>query len=251
MKPISIFFSKSSNSMKGNWGIAALATLCMFVLFFVIILGIVLLFGSPKLLMASGSTFSFIWGIIASLALIFAITPLIWSYYAMLLTMVRGGDVSVGQLFNGYNDIGRIGWGYILIALCQGVANLPIHTLVLYVDSFGVRMILTLLSYVIMIGINIYFSQFAYILYDDGDISAYDALGRSVELMKGHKLQYLCLTLILAFIIIIAALPLGIGLLFALPYIATVNAHFYESLTPEDETDEEQPREDYEEIENA
>ena len=38
--------------------------------------------------------------------------------------------------------------------------------------------------------------------------------------------------------------------LFALPYVATVNAHFYESLIEKEDVSEEQPEGDYEEITN-
>ena len=87
-------------------------------------------------------------------------------------------------------------------------------------------------------------------IFDDEDISAYDALKQSAHLMKGHKLQLFLLGLLLSIIMAaISIVTLGIGLLFLLPYFYSVHANFYDSLT-EDETTSEatESKDDYLEL---
>lgn len=249
---------------------AALATFCMLVLAVVLCVIVVLFFGNPVAMMVTGNTFKLIMGIVGYVAILCALSPLWWSFITMFLPLLRDGEISIGNLTNGYRDIGRIVWGYILGALCQAVVSLPFYAIGLYFNSSIGHIIINLISYAIMVVVSIYFLQFAYILFDDEDISAYNALGRSAELMKGHKLQYfiimliliVCITVACIIIPIIASLisaqykvaaiciSLVLIFLFALPYVATVNAHFYESLIEKEDVSEEQPEGDYEEITN-
>lgn len=232
--------------MKGNWGMAVLATLCMFVLFLVLCFGIVIFFGQPFRMISSGNTFKLLFGIVGYIVALLALFPLIWSYNTMFLSNIRGGKISLGQLFNGYNDARRITWGYFLIALCQIIVTSIISIAILYLG--GELIISQIVCYSITAFITILFSQFAYIVFDDEDISAFDALCKSMNLMNGHKLQYFILMLILVLcVILFGVITLGVGILFCLPYVATVNAHFYESLEENDEATEETDS-DYKEI---
>jgi len=91
---------------------------------------------------------------------------------------------------------------------------------------------------------------FIFPIFDDEDISAFDALKQSAHLMKGHKLQLFLLGLLLGIIMAaISIVTLGIGLLFLLPYFYSVHANFYDSLT-EDETTSEatESKDDYLEL---
>lgn len=253
MKPIGLFFSKSRDSLKGNWGKAALTTLCFILVIIVICFGIFVFFGNPSLMIASGivtgKTSKIIFGIISYLITFFAIYPLGWSYATMFLSKIRGEEISIGDIFNGYSDALRITWGYILVFLCQIVlAGLLAYAVSLSISSTSVTFVSSILGYAVMLFVSILFSQYTYIIFDDGDISAFDALCKSVKLMDGHKFQYFVLLLILVVgITLLSIITLGIGLFFLIPYIATVNAHFYESLEDsEDNTEEEEG--DYEEI---
>ena len=86
-----------------------------------------------------------------------------------------------------------------------------------------------LLSYVLTIYIGLSFSQYLYVLFDDEEISIIDAMKRSIQLMKGHKLQLFFMVLILVILVVfLSIVTLGIGIFFLLPYMFTAYAHFYE-----------------------
>lgn len=280
MKPIGIFFSKSFDSLKGNWGKAAISVIIVVALMCVFALVAGLFMAIPTFLQASHIV-TIIFAIIASMFYILAVVPLYWSFKMIYLSLIRDGKLNLGLLSYGYNNVYHVTWGYVLIFLCQILVSFALLVLpAMTIAGNGLSVTLTeqtALAQTIRLvdwGVNIYliilFSQYAYIIYDDDDIRAYGALQRSVELMRGHKLQYfiilliliVCITVACIIIPIIASLisaqykvtafwiSLVLIFLFALPYVATVNAHFYESLIDKDEAGEEQQEGDYEEIAN-
>jgi uncharacterized membrane protein len=74
------------------------------------------------------------------------------------------------------------------------------------------------------------YSMTYFIIAEDNSISAMDAIRKSKQMMVGHKWRYFCLCLRLTGWIILGAIPLGIGLLWAIPYLMTCQAHFYADL---------------------
>ncbi|MFL0194301.1 DUF975 family protein [Clostridium sp. WILCCON 0269] len=69
-----------------------------------------------------------------------------------------------------------------------------------------------------------------YILYDNPDIGASEALNKSKEMMKGYKWKLFCLHFSFIGWVILSVLTLGIGFLWLTPYINTSNANFYQNL---------------------
>lgn len=133
----------------------------------------------------------------------------------MFLSHIRGGKLSFVQLFNGYNDAWRIVWGYILQFFCFMAFVLLLGVIALIVrklfdnDPMAVVLMAIPIYLVYVAGvIYIYLSLclFDYIIFDDEDISAFDALKRSVQLMKGHKLQLFFTILLIDLAAIIAIL---------------------------------------------
>ncbi len=74
------------------------------------------------------------------------------------------------------------------------------------------------------------YSQAFFILADDTSLRPLEALNKSKMMMMGYKWQYF--RFLCRFIpwFVLAILPLGIGLLWFVPYFLTSNAHFYEKL---------------------
>ena len=68
----------------------------------------------------------------------------------------------------------------------------------------------------------------SYILKDDQEISAMDALKKSWELTKGHKMKLFWLGFSFIGWIILSLMTLGIGFFFLVPYMDTTFAHYYE-----------------------
>ena len=75
----------------------------------------------------------------------------------------------------------------------------------------------------------------SFILKDNEQISAMDALKQSWEMMDGHKAQLFWLSLSFIGWMILSIFTFGIGFLFLVPYIYTTFAHFYEDLKAEEE----------------
>ena len=71
------------------------------------------------------------------------------------------------------------------------------------------------------------FSQCYYILADDNSKSMIQCLKESAAMMKGYKFEYFILSLSFLGWIILSMIPLGIGLLWVIPYMNVTIASFY------------------------
>ena len=73
-----------------------------------------------------------------------------------------------------------------------------------------------------------------YILRDNPDLPANDAITESRRMMNGNKLRLFCLHLSFIGWLILSAFTFGILLLWVIPYMQTAQAAFYESLKATD-----------------
>ncbi len=73
-------------------------------------------------------------------------------------------------------------------------------------------------------------SQTFFIMADDREISAIDAMKKSWEMMKGYKMKFLLLNLIHALMIIVGFILLIVGVFYMLPIIFNSLAVFYDEL---------------------
>ncbi|NBD25595.1 DUF975 family protein [Paenibacillus glycinis] len=74
------------------------------------------------------------------------------------------------------------------------------------------------------------YSMAYFILKDNPEISALEAIRRSKEMMKGHKGRLFVLFLSFIGWMLLCFVTFGIGILWLNPYIYTTMAHFYEDL---------------------
>lgn len=238
MKPVTVFLSQGSVTLKGNWGKSALLTLLFLIMFIALVFITSILFGRPLGANTPVTTKGIILGCISTLVFLVVCMPLGWSYTTMFLSIKRGGNVSPSQLLSGYGDVSRIVIGYFIITLCTVLCLLlPARAGWYLFGAVGV-VLLYFVGIIAGLYIRILFSQFDYVIFDDEDLSAFDALQESARLMKGHKLQFFLLQLLLGIIVAAGSIiTLGIGMFFLLPYMQSVNANFYESLTSEETED--------------
>jgi uncharacterized membrane protein len=75
------------------------------------------------------------------------------------------------------------------------------------------------------------YSQTFYVLADNPDMSATEAIDKSRELMRGHKLRLFWLNLSFIGWYLLGALALGVGTVFVIPYHQMTLANFYLELT--------------------
>ena len=72
-----------------------------------------------------------------------------------------------------------------------------------------------------------------YILIDNPELSANQAINLSKQMMKGHKLDLFILQLSFVGWVFLSIFTLGIGLLWVIPYMLTAQAAFYQDLKKE------------------
>ena len=112
-----------------------------------------------------------------------------------------------------------------------------------FIDRFGTALLMQLLrSVIVFVGTLLFFipgiiaglglSQAGYILSEDPGCSATDALRRSWEMMRGHKMDLFILELTFIGWVILAGMTFGIGSLFLTPYTSAAHASFYRNLSP-------------------
>jgi len=106
-----------------------------------------------------------------------------------------------------------------------------------FVDAFILYLLMAIFTFLwslllIIPGIiaGIRYSQAYYILRDNPDIGALEAINRSKAMMDGNKWRYFVLGLTFIGWIILGSIPLGIGMLWVYPYLYTALAHFHEDL---------------------
>ena len=197
MESISSYKDRAIASLKDKWMDAAIVALVYFVISEGIDFAV-----SSFLATETGFVFQLIW--------LLACAPLTWAFGVMFLDFIRGGELKVGKLFDGYKDSLRLSLAFFLYFL----------------------VVLVGVIFFIVPGIifAMMFAQVPYILRDDENIGVIDALKKSANMMKGHKMQLFLLYLSFIGWAILAILTLGIGYLFLFPYMYTTVAHYYEDL---------------------
>ena len=129
---------------------------------------------------------------------------------------------------------------YLLIAGCVGQAGSIMFD---GITGYGVSGFWWLLCMPLEWGFTVYFlnlirniilslmfSQTEYIMKDDPQISAADAMKKSAEMMQGHKMELFWLLLSFIGWAILCVLTFGFGFIFLLPYMSSALSHFYEDL---------------------
>ena len=189
-------------NLEGKWGTAAILSL----IYFALSEGISFVVTTP---MGNGTAISYstqgIWELLC--------LPLGWGFTVYFLNLIRNEDIKYERLFDGYKDFVRVFLAMFLVLL--------------------VVVIGTILFIVPGIILALMFSQTEYILKDDKEISAVDALMKSMKMMEGHKMELFWLMLSFIGWFLLSCLTLCIGFLFLAPYFNTTMAHYYEDLKAE------------------
>jgi len=136
--------------------------------------------------------------------------PLVFGVYAYYLHLVRDQRPEIGVMFSGFSLFGK--------------------TFLLYLLMVIFTFLWSLLLIIPGIIAAFRYSMAYFILHDNPDIGAMEAIRRSGEMMKGYKGKLFLLYLSFIGWAILAAIPFGIGFLWLLPYIHTTLAAFYENL---------------------
>ncbi len=168
---------------------------------------------------------------------------------ALVILLVRGllsGVVRLGVCRYNLNLIDRkeariddvlsglpMFWKALLMKLIPTVLLIPV--LILWVVSLlaenGILLFASLvLLIVVSVVVSYGFAMAPYVLLEDPICTAWEALKRSYQMMKGHKLELFCLQMSFLGWAILCILTLGLGSFFLNPYTNAANASFYRGL---------------------
>ena len=152
-----------------------------------------------------GDTISGVWSLLC--------LPLEWGFGVYFLNLIRHEDIAYNRLFDGYQDFVRIFLTLLLMAIF-----IIIGTCLLIVPGIIIALMV---------------SQTYYIMKDDTQIAYLDAMKKSADMMKGHKMEFFWLALSFIGWAILACLTFGLGFLLFMPYWNATTAHYYEDLKAE------------------
>lgn len=178
------------NALKGKWGTMALCTL----IFELII----------------GACAGLSWTGIGGIALLLIEGPLSLGFVMLAINVIRGCDVKIETLFDGFKNFGKA----FLLALINAIF-IFLWSLLLIIPG-----IIKALSY----------SMSVYILADNPSIEPNEARKQSMAMMNGHKWRLFCLELSFIGWWILCGLTLGILTFWVTPYQQTAVAAFYQDL---------------------
>ena len=110
-----------------------------------------------------------------------------------------------------------------------------------YTEAWGKSILLSFLTWIFTILWSLLFvipgiiKAYSYrmaflILADNPELSANEALKKSKEMMKGHKLDLFVLDLSFIWWFLLVAITFGVASIYVAPYIGATQANFYESL---------------------
>ena len=214
MKTNSEIRQESLSLMKGNWGISVAVTL-VFLLIVYAVSAVAGTIGSFCCGPTCGDTNGASIGIqlFSMAASILFVYPMTFSLVMMFLHFVRGKQkLSVGGLFGAFSApyYGKSVGLYLLIGI------------------FTFLWALLLIVPGIIKGLS--YSLAPYILADNPNLTANEAINESMQMMKGHKMDLFLIGLGYFGFAMLSVLALGIPLLWLYPYYQTVLAKFYEEV---------------------
>ena len=192
--------------MAGNWKSAVIITLVNF-----------LIITAFELLNIGDSIVT---KILYFVGLIAVLLPLNYGYLMTFLRFSRGENLAVENLFAMFK--GDYYKKSVVLGLLVGIYTL-LWTLLLIVPG-----LIKSLSYALA----------PYIMIDNPELSAEEAICKSMKMMEGHKMDLFLIQLGYAGLGLLSMLLLGIPLLWLMPYYQVVYAKFYEEIKNENRTPE-------------
>ena len=214
MKTNSEIRQESLALLKGNWGSAVVVALVFLLLVYACSLVATLLGMSTG--ESVGDSDGVTIQLFSMLASILVVFPLTFSLIKLFLGFVRGEQkIQVEDIFAGFKKpyYGKSIGVYILVAIFTFL-----WALLLIVPG-----IIKSLSY----------SLAPYILADNPELTANEAINQSMKMMNGHKMQLFLILLGYLGFALLSILALGIPLLWLYPYYQVVLAKFYEEVKSE------------------
>lgn len=205
-------------ALSGNWAPAVVASVVMMLIVVATASPSVLynmsLFDASVAAMLKGVSLPILWGA-GTLLGIFVISPVgVGTMYTFNRLLVSGDNDLTGNLLKGsLQGYGRNVWGMFLLSL-----YVTLWSLLLIVPG-----IIKSFSY----------AMTPYILKDNPELSANQAIDLSRKMMRGHKFDLFWLYLSFIGWYFLGIFTFGIGYFWLMPYLYTAQAAFYQDLKKE------------------
>lgn len=145
--------------------------------------------------------------------------PMMYGYSIVMLSVMRGGEMNIGGLFDGFNDFGRI-----------------VGTKLLQAIYTFLWMLLLVIPGIIK---SYSYAMTDFILKDEPLLANNAAIEKSMAMMDGNKMKLFLLDLSFIGWAILCLFTFGIGFLFLQPYVQSAHAAFYEDLKAQTVVEEE------------
>jgi len=200
IQPNSVLRACARKQLQGVWGQMVLA----FLVYFIII------FPSQFIFSEISPFHNSMMERIVSIAISLSAGPFSLGFAGYFLKRIRDEDITIGNIFDGFNHF----FSSVLLAFFMGLFII-LWSLLLVVPG-----IIKIFSY----------SMAYYIMYDNPEIGALEALRKSKIMMKGYKGKLFFLYLSFIGWFFLAAFTLFIGILWLAPYVNLSIANFYENL---------------------
>lgn len=124
------------------------------------------------------------------------------------------------------NKMKDVIWGFRKI-----VKAVIAHLLINIIYTIGLILLLLPGLIIGIIFSQVFYSQVFYIIAEDDDISALQAMKKSARIMKGNKFKYIMLNLSFIGWGILGLITLGVGFLWIIPYYNITLANFYRDVS--------------------
>ena len=206
-------------ALKGHWTPAVIATV-VFILIALVVSGPSFFTEPNTQAMLDNpenpfAVFTGVWPIIggASLLSLFVLIPIEIGFYYSFLLLYRKGDDKLTE--NMFREAFRPRYGRNILAMIL----------------MGIVVFIGFLLFVVPgIILSLCYGLLPYVLKDNPELSAIQAMKKTRVMMRGHKFDYFWLALSFIGWIILGALTLFIGYIWLIPYMYTTVSVFYEDV---------------------
>lgn len=168
-----------------------------------------ILFVMTLIVLAIGGVCAFI-PVVGGIASIIITPAFEVSLCMVYLKLTKNEEISVGNVFDGFKITGKALWLSIITSFFTFL-----WSLLLIIPG-----IIKMYAY----------SMAPYILADNPELTAREALSRSKQIMNGHKFDLFVLQLSFFWWYMLAVITLGIGYIYVVPYVNSTTANFYNSI---------------------
>lgn len=194
--------SRAKESLKGKYW----ESIKLFILYFIVCIGLTIAISVVSGIFKESGPLIEILGLIPS----FIILGLYGGFFSFFLKIARNEEVSCNELFKHKN----LFWISIGVSFVASIFS-------------GLGMLLFIIPGII-IALN--YAMVYFVIADNPEIGVMDALRKSKEMMKGHRIEYIILNLSFFGWYLLSYFTFGLLFLWLAPYIMVTTANFYNEI---------------------